>query len=235
VPDQPDLAPLAGATWPEVDRSARQLLILPLGSTEQHGPHLPLDTDTVIANALAGNAHDHFPQVGLAPPMPYGASGEHRDFPGTLSIGTNALIAVLVEFVRHATSTWRHVLVINGHGGNARALAAAADLMRSEGRSMTVLHAESGGERADPHAGYRETSLMMHLAPTTVRTDRLEAGNTSALPVLLPLLQSDGVRRVSNNGVLGDPTGATAAEGMRIFDEMSAAILAQVRILMRSN
>ena len=162
-------APLAGATWPEVDRSARQLLVLPLGSTEQHGPHLPLDTDTVIASHLAAALHAQFPQVGLAPAMPYGASGEHRDFPGTLSIGTEALTAVLVEFVRHASLDLAAVLVINGHGGNAAALAKAAELTRFEGRSLTVHHAASGGDRADPHAGYRETSLMLHLEPAAVR------------------------------------------------------------------
>jgi len=231
MPDEPDLVPLAGATWPEVDRSARKLLILPLGSTEQHGPHLPLNTDTVIATALADQVHKHFLQIGLAPPMPYGASGEHRDFPGTLSIGTQALTVVLAEFVRHASLTWRHVLVINGHGGNTPALAAVTELMRFEGRSMAVAHAASGGDRADPHAGYRETSLMLHLAPTTVRTDRFEVGNLSSLPDLLPRLQTDGVRRVSDNGVLGDPTGANSDEGRRIFEGMFAAVLNKIRLL----
>ena len=232
MPDQPALAPLAGATWPEIDRSARRLLVLPLGSTEQHGPHLPLDTDTVIASHLAAALHAQLPQVGLAPAMPYGASGEHRDFPGTLSIGTEALTAVLVEFVRHASSTWRHVLVINGHGGNAAALAKTAALTRSEGRSLTVHHAASGGDRADPHAGYRETSLMLHLEPAAVRGDRLAAGNTDALTDLLPRLQTGGVRQVSENGVLGDPTGASGEEGRRIFAMMLAAAMATARPLL---
>ncbi|MEP6561799.1 MAG: mycofactocin biosynthesis peptidyl-dipeptidase MftE [Nakamurella sp.] len=241
VPDQPEphrpepeLAPLAIATWPEVDRSARRLLILPLGSIEQHGPHLPLDTDTVIATHLAEQVHQRFPQVGLAPPMPYGASGEHRDFPGTLSIGTEALTAVLVEFVRHASTSWRQVLVINGHGGNAAALAHAAELLRIEGRSMTVQHAASGGERADPHAGYRETSLMLHLAPATVRAEMFEAGNTASLVELLPLLRTGGVRQVSGNGVLGDPTGANGEAGSRIFAAMVAAVIAQAGRLLSS-
>ena len=127
--DQPDLPPLASATWPEIDQSERRLLILPLGSTEQHGPHLPLDTDTVIAAALGQHLHQRFPQVGLAPAMPYGAAGEHKEFPGTLSIGTEAFTAVLVKFVRHASWSWQHVLVINGHGGNIEALAAATELL----------------------------------------------------------------------------------------------------------
>ena len=162
--------PLADATWPEVDRSMRRLLLLPLGSTEQHGPHLPLDTDTVVAQHLARAVHARLPTTGLAPALPYGASGEHAAFPGTLSIGTEALAHVLVEFVRHAASSWEHVLVINGHGGNAEALRRATDETNVEGRSLTVEHAAAGGSRADPHAGYRETSLLLYLTPSRVRT-----------------------------------------------------------------
>ena len=133
---------------------------------------------------------------------------------------------MLVKFVRHASWAWRHVLVVNGHGGNIEALAAAAELMRYEGRSMTVQHAASGGDRADPHAGYRETSLMLHLAPATVRIDLLQAGNTDPLAELLPRLPPAGCGQVSANGVLGDPTGATAPEGGRIFARDGDAVLA---------
>ncbi len=225
---QQRLPPLGTATWPQVDRSPRRLLLLPLGSTEQHGPHLPLDTDTVIAESLAAHIHRHRPYLGLAPPMPYGASGEHKDFPGTLSIGTEALIAVLVEFVRHASATWEHVLVINGHGGNADALEQAAELMRHEGRSLAVCHAASGGPRADAHAGYRETSIMLHLAPHSVRQDLLAPGNATPFNELIPHLRANGVRAVSANGILGDPTGANAAAGRRIFELMSGAVAARV-------
>ncbi len=230
--DWPDLPPLESATWPEVDGSARRLLLLPLGSTEQHGPHLPLNTDTFIASSLATSVHTQFPQVGLAPPMPYGASGEHKDFPGTLSIGTDALAAVLIEFVRHGTSTWDHVLVINGHGGNMDALGRASKLMSFEGRPLTVWHAATGGPRADAHAGYRETSLMLHLSPRSVRQDLLTSGNSAPLTDLLPDLRAEGVRSVSGNGILGDPRGSTAEEGRRIFEIMSHDLAHQVsRIL----
>ena len=164
-----ELPPLAVVTWPEVDAAARRVLLLPLGSTEQHGPHLPLATDTVVATRLAELVHRQLPEVGLAPAIPYGASGEHAHFPGTLSIGTEALALLLVEFVRHAAGDWRHVLVVNGHGGNSEALRRAVELTRYEGRSLQVHQAASGGPRADPHAGYRETCLMLHLQPATVR------------------------------------------------------------------
>lgn len=223
---------LAGATWTEVAAAPRRVLLLPLGSTEQHGPHLPLSTDTVIATRLAEDARRQFPQTGLAPAVPYGASGEHAGFPGTLSIGTQALQALLVEFVRHAATDWEHVLVVNGHGGNAEALAGAAALARYEGRSLVVHHAASGGPRADPHAGYRETSLMLHLAPQTVRLDRSAAGATADLADLLPRITAGGVRAVSANGVLGDPSGATADDGRRIFAGMGSRLAQQVRRLL---
>lgn len=228
------LPALGAANWPQIDRSSRQLLLLPLGSTEQHGPHLPLDTDTVVAMRAAQEIHARYPSVGLAPAIPYGASGEHAAFPGTLSIGTDALCSVIVEFVRHAASTWRHVLVVNGHGGNADALAHASALTRFEGRSLTVCHAASGGPRADPHAGFRETSLMLYLAPHSVKTGLIEHGNDVALSELLPLIQKQGVRAVSENGILGDPVGANCEHGRGIFETICNGIIAVAERLLRS-
>src|SRR5271163_2828984 len=93
---------LASARWPEVETQARRLLVVPVGSLEQHGPHLPLDTDTRIAVAVARRACAGRAGVALAPAFSVGASGEHADFPGTLSIGTEALTACLTELGRHA-------------------------------------------------------------------------------------------------------------------------------------
>lgn len=222
---QHGLPPLAWSTWPQVDVSPRHLIVLPLGSTEQHGPHLPLNTDTVIAIHLAREVQQEFPSAGLAPAMPYGASGEHADFPGTLSIGTEALTNFLIEFARHAAIMWRHILVVNAHGGNADALQAATKQMRSEGKSLTVYHAASGGPKADPHAGFRETSLMLHLEPRYVRSQLMIAGATGPLSEMMPRLRAHGVRAVSENGVLGDPHGANADHGRKIFAAMRAELL----------
>ena len=93
-----------------------RVLLLPLGSTEQHGPHLPLDTDTVIAVAVAAGAAQRDPAAVVAPPLAIGAAGEHAGFAGTLSIGTDVLAAVLVEIVRTAGREFAGVLVVNAHG-----------------------------------------------------------------------------------------------------------------------
>ncbi len=215
--------PLAHACWPEVAASPRQALVIPVGSLEQHGPHLPLDTDARIAAAVAGRLHRMRPELGLAPVIGYGASGEHADFPGTLSIGSDALCLLVVELVRHAARHWGSVLVVNGHGGNAEALGRAKRQCSAEGRRLHVEHVALPD--GDAHAGRTETSLLLHLDPGAVRLDLAEPGNTEPVTRLLPRLRADGVRAVSPNGVLGDPRGASAAEGARLFDRLTAELL----------
>jgi creatinine amidohydrolase len=211
----PAIPPLKDARWPDIEAAARDVLVLPLGSLEQHGPHLPLDTDAYIAEAVAQRLHRMHPTVGLAPVVGIGASAEHAAFPGTLSIGTDALAHLLVELVRHASLSWRAVFVVNGHGGNVDALRQARTTCTDEGRLIAVHHlAVPGG---DAHAGRTETSLMLHLDPARVRLDLVESGDTTPVAELMPRLRSDGVRAVTANGVLGDPVGASADHGADLY------------------
>jgi mycofactocin precursor peptide peptidase len=216
-------------TWPDVP--PRAILLVPTGSYEQHGPHLPLHTDTTIAVAVAQRAAEQLDaeRVLVAPPLAFGASGEHQDFPGTVSMGTVALQAVIVELVRSASTWAARTVFVNGHGGNLTALRTAVALLQGEGHDAGwVPCAVPGG---DAHAGHTETSLMLHLAPHEVRTDRAVAGNTQPLHRLMPALVADGVRALSPTGVLGDPRGATAEAGASILksivDDVVARILAR--------
>ena len=132
----PDSSPRLGSrTW---ETAGTGVLLIPLGSTEQHGPHLPLDTDTRIAAAVAADLADRFGAAGMpalvAPPVAYGASGEHEGFAGTVSIGTAALTGVLVEAARSASRWAGAVVFVNGHGGNVDAVREATAQLRSEGR-----------------------------------------------------------------------------------------------------
>jgi mycofactocin system creatininase family protein len=213
---------LARAHWPLVERGARHLLVVPVGSLEQHGPHLPLDTDTRIAMAVARRACAERPGVALAPPLPIGASGEHAAFPGTLSIGSEALAACLIELGRHASLHWPALLLVNGHGGNVTAVEAAIGRLRYEGRACLAWHAALPD--GDAHAGRSETSVMLALDPGLVRLDAAERGDVRPLEQILPLLRERGVRAVSANGVLGDPAGASAAEGERLLGRLVAAL-----------
>ncbi len=194
-------------------------ILIPLGSTEQHGPHLPLDTDTRIAAAVAAAVAARLEYEWLvAPAIAYGASGEHQSFAGTISIGTEALTALLVEYGRSASCWARRLVFVNGHGGNVGALARAVGTLRAEGRDAGWCPCVAVG--GDAHAGHTETSVLLHISPTDVLTDRWLTGNRTPLPELLPSMRRGGVAAVSPVGVLGDPTTATAAEGRRIFAEM---------------
>jgi creatinine amidohydrolase len=195
---------------------------VPVGSLEQHGAHLPLDTDTRIAVAAAERACAGRAGAGLAPAIAIGASGEHADFPGTLSVGHVALSTLLVELGRHASLHWPAMLLVNGHGGNAGAISDALAKLRAEGRDCHVWHAGLGPSVLaaagislvpDAHAGRVETSIMLALAPGDVRLDAAAPGETRPLREIMADLRSRGVRQVSPNGVLGDPAGASAAEG----------------------
>lgn len=211
-------------------------LIVPLGSTEQHGPHLPLDTDARIAEAVSRSVAVQLretttpgggqPTWLVASAISYGASGEHESFPGTISIGLAALEHLLVEFGRSACNWAGRIVFVNGHGGNVAALSAATALLRTEGRDVAWCSCTAAG--ADAHAGHTETSVLLHLSPADVWLEESVVGNTAPLPELLPALRSGGVAAVSPVGVLGDPTTATADEGSRIFAEMVGSCVRRI-------
>jgi creatinine amidohydrolase len=194
---------------------------------EQHGHHLPLGTDTSVACAVAEAAAGALDGALLAPALAYGASGEHEGFPGTISIGTEALTGLLVEYGRSAGRWAGRVLLVNGHGGNLDALRAAVPLLRSEGRDVAWF--PCGVEGGDAHAGRTETSLMLHVEPGGVREDGAVPGETAPIGALLPRLRAEGVRAVSPTGVLGDPTGASAAEGAAVLADVIARLVTAAR------
>jgi creatinine amidohydrolase len=207
-------------TWKQaVDRGPDTVLAVPVGSTEQHGPHLPLSTDTDIAVRLAGLLGDRRPRVLIAPAVSYGASGEHADFAGTLSIGHEALELLLVELVRSASEWCSRVLLVSAHGGNRDAVLRVERRMRAESHAVRTFIPRWDG---DAHAGHLETSLMLAIDPARVDLRRAEAGALQPIQQLMPRLTAEGVRKVSPNGVLGDPSGASASEGHALL-ELAAA------------
>jgi len=214
---------LGDATWPEVEATGRgHVLAVPLGSLEQHGPHLPLDTDTRIAVELAGRLAGALPGVAVGPALPYGASGEHAGFPGTLVVGHDVLAELVVELVRSARTSFGGVVVISAHGGNGEGLSMAEQRCRAEGDAVLVWTAVTRG--GDAHAGRTETSLMLAIDEGSVRTHLAERGCTEPLEAIMPRLRAEGVRPVSSNGVLGNPEGASAAEGLMLLDEMARTL-----------
>jgi len=222
------LSQLGELSWPETGVRVREdeaVLVLPLGSTEQHGPHLPLSTDTDIAvelcRRLAGARRD----VLVAPPLPYGASGEHAGFAGTLSIGREALELVLVELIRSATDTFKQVLIVSAHGGNVDAVKRAEKRLRAESRDVRVWMPRADG---DAHAGRSETAMQLAMDPARVQMDLAAAGDTRPLAQLMLLLRTTSIGAISPTGVLGDPTGATSDEGERLLSRLATDLCACV-------
>jgi creatinine amidohydrolase len=220
---EPAADQLGDRTWPEVGDGL--LLAVPLGSTEQHGHHLPLSTDTDIAAALAAALAAARPGVVAAPALPYGSSGEHGDFPGTLSIGQAATELALVELCRSASATFARTLLISAHGGNAEPVRRAVAVLRGEGRDV---RAWGPGWRGDAHAGRIETSVLLALDAGRVRIERAAAGNVEPIERLLGELRERGVRPLAPNGVLGDPDGASAAEGRELLAAAARDLVAAV-------
>ncbi len=201
------------------------VLAVPLGSTEQHGPHLPLSTDTDIASRCAAGWPRARSDVLVAPAVAYGSSGEHAGFAGTLSIGQAALETLLVELGRSASDTFARLIFVSAHGGNAEPVTRAVDRLRAESRDV-VLHQPRW--TGDPHAGRPETAMQLALAPERVHMDAAVAGDTRPLAEIWPLLRAGGVQAVTSTGVLGDPRAATADEGSRLLAQLTSALVDQV-------
>ncbi|MFP5579486.1 MAG: mycofactocin biosynthesis peptidyl-dipeptidase MftE [Acidimicrobiia bacterium] len=210
---------LGSRTTVDIGATPPAVVLVPVGSCEQHGPHLPLDADTRIAVAVAEAVARSRPDVAVAPAIAYGASGEHQAFPGTLSIGTEALRAVLVELGRSAfppgaVAAFGRLVFVNGHGGNHEAVRSAVEALAREGRPASAWWPTVPG--GDAHAGRTETSLLLAIAPDVVGPER-PVGATGPLGDLLPAMRVGGVAAVSSGGVLGDATGASAEHGRKLL------------------
>lgn len=234
---------LGDMTWTEFEswRSAQPFVVLlvPLGSCEQHGPHLPVDTDLRIARILADAALDTsvFPfsqHVLIAPEVTVGASGEHADFPATLSIGTEVLTHVLVELTRSAMPepalgrpvTADAVIFVNGHGGNIEACTNAVAVLQHEGRLVSAWHPQV--PTGDSHAGRTETSMLLAQDPETVRLDNIAEGTLRRWREIGPEVAESGLRSVTPTGVLGDPRPATSDEGAAVLAELVSSLRAHI-------
>lgn len=226
------------------------VVLIPAGAYEQHGPGLPIATDTVRAERIAERVAGRLAgRVLLGPPLPVGVSPHHMAFAGTVTLTTTTFAAVVREYVeslrRHG---WHRFLVLTGHGGNNAALTTVAqDLLVSHPEvrfawsPVTSLAAAvvtgMGVSEVHGHSGEAETAQMLYLAPELVHQDRLTPGSVS-LDGLKPearlartfsqpslTLPYD---ELSANGVLGDPTSVTADDGRAVVDAVVDRVCAFV-------
>ncbi len=235
---------LGEITTVEASKSASsRVLILPLGSTEQHGPHLPLDTDTKITEAIVSTLARRYPEeVTVAPTFPYGSSGEHNRFIGTMSL-SNEILAEAIKSLLYSASSYRATLVVTAHGGNAPVAQQVISELRTLGvstgiwfptRTLFVERAEkllvypsAGSGIIDPdlHAGRTETSIMLALDESRVKMHLAQKGADPKGQAALERIRESGVHSLSPNGVLGDPTGANKQEGSLLLGVMSEALI----------
>lgn len=210
-----------------------KILLLPLGAWEQHGPHLPFDTDTIIINSVVIHAlrdtQINADAFGIAPTIAISASDEHAGFPGTLSTGTEPLVQSVVAICRSAS--WSQgVCIVNGHGGNADALTRISSALTYEKIRHSIWSLPSY-DGSDMHAGHTETSVMLYVDPDKVQTDRIERGTVGDASDLVAQMRTRGVAGVSANGVLGDPTTATSEHGIAVMNLYSSSLVAHLATL----
>ena len=232
--------------WPEAEKRLKRMdiAILPVGAIEQHGPHLPLDTDAFdagyLANRVAEACSDPKPLV--LPLIAYGVSYHHDDFKGTISIGNDTLSRLVYDIgMSAARNGIRKLIIINGHGGNEPALNHAAQMINRDARIFVCVDTGETSDvdidgivetRNDVHAGEIETSTSLAVRPALVRMDLAEAFVPDFSSRYLNFTSMRGVswyahtRKISATGVMGDPTRASAEKGEKIWQTMIAHLVA---------
>jgi creatinine amidohydrolase len=227
---------VADQTWPELgDYVAEEsLAVVPLGSTEQHGPHLPLATDYLIAESLAREAADRT-GVLCTPTIQVGVSPHHRQFHGTMWADAPAFRDYVESVTRNlAYHGVDRVVYVNAHGGNVQHLREVGRRLRDDGTMYAVewMWNESIPdlvsdlfEHNGPHGGPKETAMIMHVARELVREDRLaDARDGGVVDLSEAHMREHGARTFydavenSDNGVFGDQTDATPEKGERLFE-----------------
>jgi len=244
---------LGELTWPEAAERFRRVdvALLPVGSLEQHGPHLPLDTDAFDADQMARRvaAACSEPRPLVLPLIPYGVSYAHEDFAGTLSVSPDTLARMVHEIgLEVARQGITKLVIVNGHGGNGPALHFAAQTINRDAHIFTCVDtgetsdadvAEICDVKNDAHAGDIETSTSLAVRPELVRMDRAVrfVPEFSSSYLDFSSLRSIGwyarTARISPTGILGDPTQATREKGERIWDLMVGRLVELVESLKR--
>jgi len=229
----------ADLTWPEVREAvkAQRVVVLPVGTVEQHGPHLPLDTDNLLVQSVCEEAARRAPEDALLMPVvSYGFNWHHIDFPGTIGIDATNLMNYLLDITRSvAYHGFRKILVVSGHGSNTALcdLVARRTVMETEAICASFMYGALGRDTVSEvvqsqvsHACEWETSLYLHVAPGRVQMDKAVKDIQSIPSKFMyrgilrpsPVSLMEWWSSFSDTGTVGDPTLASAEKGQRVFD-----------------
>ncbi len=237
---------LAEVTWTDVADADPAAALVPVGSTEQHGPHAPLGTDALAATAVAEAAADRRDDLLVAPTVPVGVAEEHRGFAGTLWVSPDTFRAYVREVIESlAHHGVERVVAVNGHGGNAAALRETCARVTRDGTAYAVpftwfdaVDPADLGADADVgmgHGGAVETSLVRHVAPDLVREDRVAEAREGAAAVWGEWVAGTNLAydsdAFSDSGVVGDPGAGDAELGEALLDAAAGALLELVAAL----
>ena len=223
---------LSEATWTDAADIDADLAVLPVGSTEQHGPHAPLGTDRITAEAVADAGVERFDdEAVVAPAIPVGVAEEHRDFAGTLWLSEDTFRANVRETVASlAHHGWDRVVVVNGHGGNVGPLReVCARITRHDDAYAVPFTWFDAVDAPDMgHGGPEETSAIRHVRPDLIREERLDEAAENGADgwgewVSGVNLAYDSAE-FSENGTVGDPREASAERGEELLDDASDAL-----------
>ena len=227
---------LEESTWTDARDAETELALLPVGSTEQHGPHAPLGLDSMTAEAIAeagadryADANDARPVVG--PTIPVGVAEEHRAFDGTLWVSENTFRAYVRETLSSlAGHGFDRIVVVNGHGGNADAIRELCGRVSRDGDAYAAGYTWFDAVEFDQlgHAGPAETALIRHLFPELIRDDRLDEAAEGAADGWGEWVAGTNLAYDSDaftdSGVVGDPRNGDAALGERLLDAAAAGL-----------
>jgi creatinine amidohydrolase len=230
---------LTTATADDEARRNARIAVLPIGSFEQHGDHLPLVTDTVIACLIAAKLAETY-DLFVLPPVTISCSHEHAAFTGTVSISATTMIAIIADIrtsLAHAGIT--KLVLVNGHGGNY-VLSNVAQEANVAGRHVVLFPGRGDWDTArthagmvstgheDMHGGEMETSILLHARPELVRDTYLTADHEAADR---PHLLVSGVKAYSPGGIIGRPSAATSAKGEAALSSLVASFADHVKAM----
>jgi creatinine amidohydrolase len=235
--------------WPEVKEALDagfDTVVFAVGSTEQHGPHLPLATDTLIGDRLAEATARHLQRALIAPALRVGCSQHHLGFPGTISIDAATLGELIIGYCQTlARHGFRRIVILPSHGGNFQPVADTVERLHQELpeikfvtfcdliRLVAVSHERSArygvsAGASGAHAGEYETSILLHLRPDLVDMQRAEEGFTGDFTPIIPDLLKHGLAKVTANGVLGDGRLGDARRGENYLQAWLELIFAEI-------